>query len=163
MHCLHDCLQDPKNAFKAENVWYKKMFSILFYSKMSFTYSKRACKISCYDEHFYGRGDRAEIAAESLPCIIAISVYDETWICLTSLGQHKGLNSMRGTQGPNWRRAQLRSTSQPPPAYCCSPSLPGYELRHHPHPPSPYFNKPPHPPPTLTRLICIPVISYSHS
>ncbi|CAJ1068035.1 Hypothetical predicted protein [Xyrichtys novacula] len=41
--------------------------------------------------------------------------------------KHKGLNSKRGTQGPSWRRAQLRSTSQPPPAYCCSPSLPGYE------------------------------------
>lgn len=76
---------------------------------------------------FYSRGDRVEIAAESLPCIIAISLYDETWICLTSPGQHKGLNSKRGTQGPSWRRAQLRSTSQPPPAYCWSPSLPGYE------------------------------------
>ncbi len=98
---------------------------------------------------FYSRGDRVEIAAESLPCIIAISVYDETWICLTSPGQHKGLNSKRGTQGPSWRRAQLRSTSQPPPAYCCSPGLPGYE----PPPSLPYFNHhpplTPSPPPSL--------------
>ena len=65
---------------------------------------------------FYHRCDRVETAAESLACIVAISVYDETWICVTSPGQHKGLDSKQGTQGPSWRQAQLRSTSQPPPA-----------------------------------------------
>lgn len=113
---------------------------------------------------FYSRGDTVEIAAESLPCIIAISVYDETWICLTSPGQHKGLNSKRGTQGPSWRPAQLRSTSQPPPAYCCLPSLPGYEPL---LPPSPPYTIPSNPinPPSTTRptpSLCVSSASQSY-
>lgn len=51
------------------------------------------------------RGDAAERAAESLLAIVAIWLYDEEWICLTSLGQHKGLNSKWGTRGPSWQPA----------------------------------------------------------
>lgn len=45
------------------------------------------------------RATGVDIAAESLPCIVAISAYDETWICLTSPGRHKGPNSKAGHPG----------------------------------------------------------------
>lgn len=45
------------------------------------------------------RGDMAERAAESLLAIVAIWLYDEKWICLTSSGQHKDVNSKRGDPG----------------------------------------------------------------
>lgn len=45
------------------------------------------------------RGDTAERAAESLLAIVAIWLYDEKWICLTSSGQHKDMNSKRGDPG----------------------------------------------------------------
>jgi len=105
---------------------------------------KKPHVVSCFSHFFfyYGWGDRVETAAESLSCIIAISVYDETWICLTCSGQHKGLNSKQGTKGPSWRLAQLRSTSQSPPAYCCPPGLPQLPSATHPFPHLPCFDKP---------------------
>lgn len=72
--------------------------------------------------YFTAEAIELKLQLSHYPVSLAISEDDETWICLTYAGQHKGLNSKQGTRGPSWRQAQLRSTSQSPPAYCCSPS-----------------------------------------
>ncbi|CAB1423698.1 unnamed protein product [Pleuronectes platessa] len=74
---------------------------------------------------------------------------------------HKGLDSKQGTQGPSWRQAQLRSTSQPPPANTAARPV-SLDMNPRTHPPSPILQQLPSPPPAaLTSLICIPVISCS--
>lgn len=96
------------------------------------------------------RGDTAERAAESLLAIVAIWLYDEKWICLTSSGQHKDVNSKRGDPGAKLAGG-LAEQHQPATTCILLLSQP------------PWILFPPAPSSSLTSLICIPAISYSHS
>lgn len=98
------------------------------------------------------RGDTAERAAESLLAIVAIWLYDEKWICLTSSGQHKDMNSKRGDPGAKLAGG-LAEQHQPATTCILLLSQPPWILFLPPAPPAPSSS--------LTSLICIPAISYT--
>lgn len=143
---------------------YKKNMQ-MSYSKMSFTYSKeKAREISCYDEHFLRR------RRQGWNCSWVITLYH----CYLSVWWDVNLSDLPGAAQraefnaghPGAKLAAGPAEEHQPATTCILLLAQSPWIWTPPPPPSSLLLLQQHPlppPPALTSLICIPVISYSHS